>query len=205
MDRAVWREVVVKVVAVFIRVATRTRHRLRREAIALRTSRGRGSKLRADATATRGGQAWVDSRHAESVWPGEGRWKPGIVRVLWWSGRLTVLAVPDIRGEAIDFFLFLARLHINELHFSLKTTSLLLEILVLELLFLKLLTISGSPRRLQTRRDTRHAMSGRECVRSKEKQGKGRSGFIKQPQNKRCKVRERSASGWACLSPWQRD
>lgn len=66
---------------------------------------------------------------------------------------MAVLAVSDVGGEAVDLLFLLTRLHINEFHFGLKTTSLLFQILVFELLLFQLLTISGSLRPMK--QDTR--------------------------------------------------
>jgi hypothetical protein len=56
---------------------------------------------------------------------------------------LAVLAVLDVGRETVDLLFLATRLHINELHLSLKPPTLLLQIFVLKLFFLKLQAVSS--------------------------------------------------------------
>jgi hypothetical protein len=105
--------VVIKIVVVLVRVATRSGHGLRGQAVVAKEGRRRGSDLRVGTATARSGHTGIDARHAKAVRPRKGGGKSVPVAVLWWGGGLAVrrlLSVTKIGREAVDFLFAAARL-----------------------------------------------------------------------------------------------
>ena len=129
--------VVVEIVNFFVRIAAGARHGLRWQIAVAQVAGRRRRDLRSRTASTRSGQARiVDRRHAETVWPREGRRKTVVVTVLWWSSWLA--AVMDVGRQPVYLLFFSARLQIDEFHFGFKTPTLFFQEFVLKLLFFKL-------------------------------------------------------------------
>jgi hypothetical protein len=153
-DRANGGEVVVlEIIILLVRVATRARHRLRGQTTIAKEGGGWSGDLRVGAAHARSGHAGIDARHAETVRTREGGRKAVALVVLGRCCGLTVcglLSVTQVCGKTVNLLFAATRLQIYELHLSLKASALLFEIFVLKLLLLELKNVSAGHAQLSS-------------------------------------------------------